>query len=114
MNKLWYPEGKTVNRRDIIPVSNGFGKYICQECNKEYELGKRVSMFCSYTCSHKNGKRINRLKGKLMLKTQKVDNVDPLVVFRKYHWMCAYCNVFTPITLRGNTHNDSPELDHIM
>ncbi|QPI65872.1 HNH endonuclease [Vreelandella venusta] len=38
---------------------------------------------------------------------------DPFDVFERDGWICNQCGVLTPVGLRGTTHADAPELDHI-
>lgn len=42
------------------------------------------------------------------------DNFDPLLVLDRDGWQCQGCGCDTPKALRGTSHDDAPELDHVV
>lgn len=48
------------------------------------------------------------------MRTQAVENVNPIKVFERDKWKCQICGVKTPRKLRGTLDDRAPELDHVM
>ncbi|WP_431768408.1 HNH endonuclease [Rhizobium phaseoli] len=88
----------------------------CAECAVVFspEYGDKRSVYCSRACSRRNSGRINRKKERARLRTQAVENVNPIKVFDRDGWKCQICGVKTPRNLRGTYDDMAPELDHIM
>lgn len=97
---------------------------ICKHCGNEFiRLLSGPRRFCTKTCSddaaknYESTKRLNRIakaKRRDRLKGQKVENVDPFVVFDRDSWTCQICRIQTPKYLRGTNDDRSPQLDHII
>ncbi|WP_368046071.1 HNH endonuclease [Rhizobium sp. CBN3] len=71
-------------------------------------------MYCSKACARRNAGRLNRKKERARLRTQAIENVDPIKVFDRDKWKCQICGCTTPRKLRGTYDDRAPELDHIM
>jgi endogenous inhibitor of DNA gyrase (YacG/DUF329 family) len=85
----------------------------CKECGEDfYATSKRV--FCSRKCMNRHFNRIARHKQRALIRTVKIDNVNPLIVFERDSWTCKICGIHTPRELSGKHRNNSPELDHII
>jgi hypothetical protein len=85
----------------------------CKECNNQY-YNTESFVFCSSQCSKKHHRRIRRRAERARLKGLYIERVNPMVVYTKHDWRCAYCNVHTPYELLGKHKPNSPELDHII
>ncbi|MGQ3212992.1 MAG: HNH endonuclease [Shinella sp.] len=88
----------------------------CAECATVFSTtyGDKRSVYCSTACSRRNARRIGRKKERARLRTQAVENVNPITVFERDKWKCQSCGVKTPRKLRGTFDVRAPELDHIM
>lgn len=97
---------------------------VCKHCGHEFiRLLPGPRLFCTKTCSDdaaknyestKRLKRIAKAKRRDRLKGQKVENVDPFVVFDRDGWTCQICRIETPKYLRGTNDDRSPQLDHVI
>lgn len=99
-----------VNRPlDVRPVHNK----VCKECNAPFKGYKR-SVFCNAKCYGRYYRRITRSRERARLREVRTECVNPVLVFERYKWMCAYCGCDTPRHLKGKHKPNSPELDHII
>lgn len=76
--------------------------------------GEKRSVYCSTACAKRNVRRLARKKERARLRTQAIENVNPIKVFERDKWKCQSCGVMTPRKLRGTYDDRAPELDHIM
>lgn len=96
---------------------------VCPECGGAWVAVRvqGVKRYCSSACA----KKANRRKGDRARgggHTQRAKragvgrkyNVQPLKVFERDKWTCQVCGKRTPRRLRGQPHQDAPELDHIV
>lgn len=80
--------------------SNLYTKYVsrdngmCQSCTE---------LISGY--NHKKRRRSIERKG---------DSINPYAVLVQYAYTCAHCAIHTPKELRGTTHPQAPEIDHII
>lgn len=97
---------------------------VCMECGNEFvRFLSGTRKFCTKICSSKAAKsyestkrrkRISYAKRRDRLKGQKVENVDPFVVFDRDSWTCQICRIETPKYLRGTNDDRAPQLDHVI
>lgn len=114
--KQLYCGGKCESRRvSIAPKTK-----TCKCCGNEYKpsfTGGRPNEYCSDLCSSlvdAARSRISKAKRKAVLKSAKVESVDPFKVFERDGWECQLCGIKTPKSKRGTYDDNAPELDHIL
>ncbi len=91
----------------------------CKCCGKEFATEyKKSHIFCSKECSKAHSRAVRSMsrnhKDRAKRKGVKYEPVNPLSVFRRDKWKCQLCGRSTPRTKRGTTHDNAPELDHII
>lgn len=105
------------NRRAVEygASQKGVKQHNCKECGALFlsRYGDKRRVFCSDKCANKASRRVSNPKRKAKLRAAFVEKVDPFMVFDRDKWRCRMCQQPTPKTLRGTTHDNAPELDHI-
>ena len=88
----------------------------CQHCGTAFspDYGNKRREFCSFACCRKHGRRAYKASRRARMKGNNAVTFDPLVVLARDNWTCQLCGIPTPRTLRGTTHDNAPELDHII
>jgi hypothetical protein len=54
------------------------------------------------------------MKRRLTTRGITAEDIDPILVFDRHEWQCAYCRCDTPRDKRGTYDDDAPELDHVV
>ena len=87
---------------------------VCLECGNHFN-GISTRVYCSPECADKVDNRMTRLKQKMKRKgIVMIEIVDPNLVFKNANYHCQRCGVHTPLSLRGQSFPNSPEMDHII
>ena len=80
----------------------------CAWCGSSFRSDGRRRVYCSPHCGRRADKSVYGRARRA--KTRAV--VNPLRVFERCNWCCQACGCESPLSLRGTTHQDAPELDH--
>ena len=86
----------------------------CRECDTAFNPRTSRQVFCSFKCSKKNDKRIQRSKRRAKIRDAQVEAVNPTLVFDRDGWKCQLCGCSTPKKYRGTYKDKAPELDHVI
>ena len=101
--------------RDQGAAKKGQKQCTCRQCGSSFApaYGDKRRTFCSDRCAAKTSRRIRKPIERAKMRAAFVEKVDPLKVFDRDKWRCKICLQPTPKALRGTTHSNAPELDHI-
>ena len=83
------------------------GKVVPAKRLQSGHVGK-PGRYCSRSCRN----RVSRAK-RVAIERQG-DFINPYSVFIADRWTCYLCGKHTPKALRGTSHKDAPELEHVM
>lgn len=107
-----------------IALAWRLAKGVCHVCGEPYARLRAWQRTCSRACDAEHARRqielvrkhrkIAKAKRRAISKGAEADNIDPIKVFERDKWRCHICGKKTPRELRGSTHNDAPELEHIV
>jgi len=96
----------------------------CEVCETEFIkcFGDFTSSrFCSDKCKEVVAKKVRRVSGyKAKIKRRKktkniyITAIDPIDILMRDRYICQECGKKTKRTLRGESHDDAPEVDHIL
>lgn len=99
-------------------------KAVCHVCGDTYARLRPWQRTCSRACDSKRSqekveivrkhRKIRKAKIRATCRGVDADNIDPIKVFERDKWRCHMCGKKTPKGLRGSTHSDAPELEHIV
>lgn len=98
------------DKKDVIKIS-------CARCGSWFtnDYGNKRRKYCSDECRRSALKSTYRHVRRARIKGNGVyEVVNPFVVFKRDGYKCKLCGVKTPLSLRGTTHDNAPELDHII
>ncbi len=99
-------------------------KGICHVCGEPYARLRAWQRTCSRVCDAEHARRqvelvrkhrkISKAKRRAISKGVEADSIDPIKVFERDKWRCHICGKKTRKELRGSTHADAPELEHVV
>ncbi len=101
-------------------VSTAPSQRACAACGETFIAPKaktRPTDFCSAVCkqaAEARHRRIAKSRRRAVLRSARVEVVDPFYVFNRDRWTCRLCGVKTPRSKRGSYEDVAPELDHII
>lgn len=77
----------------------GLHRIVCDDCkaDNQWHLGQT-----------------HRAKRRAVTLGADAESINPILVFTLAFWRCKACGKETPRSLRGTTHADAPELDHVI
>ena len=101
-------------------VKHGRKKPIkCTQCGCVFSrLYGNKARVCSDSCEQSAARVLKRKARSARKAAERSGRVaygafDPFDVFERDGWICKQCGVPTPVGLRGTTHGNAPELDHV-
>ena len=83
----------------------------CRGCG-ETVTGTAARRYCD-RCNRRRSRAIARSLRRVRERAS-AERIDPEVVFKRDGWRCYICGCATPASLRGTTHDDAPEMDHVV
>lgn len=83
----------------IAKLGGGLHQQFCQKCIDE---------------SNAVARRVAKARRRSLIRSARVESVDPFKVFDRDKWRCKLCGAKTPKSKRGTYADDAPELDHII
>ncbi len=88
----------------------------CAECGQDFvpAYGDKRRVYCSAECMRKSVKRAAKQARRARIKATEIEPVYTMVVLDRDGWKCVLCGIDTPRELRGTTHDQAPEMDHII
>lgn len=88
----------------------------CRECGEAFQptYGSKLRVFCSATCRRRCLGRESKAVRRARKKGVGSETIRHRQVFERDGWICQLCGKKTPERLRGSTHDDAPEMDHII
>ncbi len=112
--RQWYPGGKPreASARKCVSCAIEFRP-------RNYKTVPPIA--CSPACAREHrretARRHSRI-GKAVRRARKrqvpAEPIDPIAIFERDGWLCGICGGPTLKGLRGTTHDDAPELDHVI
>lgn len=115
-------ERRAANAREAARVS-AIGRDVrdrsaraCKCCGTVFtpEYGNKRRTYCSGDCMAKAAKRVAKAARRARLSGVEHEPIDPVAVCERDGWTCQICGVETPRALRGTTHQQAPEMDHMV
>ena len=99
-------------------------KGVCHVCGETYARLRAWQRTCSRDCEAKQVERViaaarkckkaQKAKRRAIKKGALAESIDPIKVFERDKWRCHICGKKTRKELRGSSHADAPELEHIV
>lgn len=99
-------------------------KGVCHVCGETYVRLRAWQRTCSRDCEGKQVERVreaarklkkaHKAKRRAIKKGALAESIDPIKVFERDKWRCHICGKKTRKELRGSSHADAPELEHIV
>ena len=91
---------------------------ICGECTKGSSGVGRNKKYCSKACYKKSdvwmkNKRVTRQRRNARKRMAHVESVDPIIVFKRDNWRCAYCKCKV-IRSNGGYEHRAATMDHVV